>query len=103
MENLDVIAVVGMAAVVVADRILSQLKARGVDLQKLARQQDDLWQWHAREDDEGVKVWYVRRSLEDAIKELSLAIRTQTEVMAQLASKVGSMQYEIEHLHYNEQ
>ena len=99
MENLDVIAVVGMATVVVADRILSQLKARGVDLQKLARQQEDLWQWHAREDDEGVKVWYVRRSLEDAIKELSLSIRTQTEVMAQLASKVGSMQYEIEHLY----
>ena len=99
MENLDVIAVVGMAAVVVADRILSQLKARGVDLQKLARQQEDLWQWHAREDDEGVKVWYVRRSLEDAIKELSQSIRTQTEVMSQLVCKVGSMQYEIEHLH----
>lgn len=99
MENLDVIAVVGMAAVVVADRILSQLKARGVDLQKLARQQEDLWQWHAREDEEGVKVWYVRRSLEDAIKELSLSIRTQTEVMSQLVCKVGSMQYEIEHLH----
>ena len=102
MENLDVIAVVGMAAVVVGDRILGQLKARGVDLQKLARQQEDLWQWHAREDDEGVKVWYVRRSLEDAIKELSLSIRTQTEVMSQLASKVGSMQYEIEHLHHDE-
>jgi len=102
MENLDVIAVVGMAAVVVADRILSQLKARGVDLQKLARQQEDLWNWHAREDDEGVKVWYVRRSLEDAIKELSLSIRTQTEVMSQLACKVGSMQYEIEHLHHEE-
>ena len=102
MENLDVIAVVSMAAVVVADRILGQLKARGVDLQKLARQQEDLWQWHSREDDEGVKVWYVRRSLEDAIKELSLSIRTQTEVMAQLAGKVGPMQYEIEHLHHDE-
>jgi predicted metal-dependent hydrolase len=102
MENLDVIAVVGMAAVVVGDRILSQLKARGVDLQKLARQQEDLWNWHAREDDEGVKVWYVRRSLEDAIKELSLSIRTQTEVMAQLVGKVGTMQYEIEHLHHDE-
>ena len=102
MENLDVIAVVGMAAVVVADRILSQLKARGVDLQKLARQQEDLWQWHAREDDEGVKVWYVRRSLEDAIKELSLSIRTQTEVMSQLVGKVGSMQDSIDHLHHDE-
>ena len=102
MENLDVIAVVGMAAVVVADRILSQLKARGVDLQKLARQQEDLWKWHAREDDEGVKVWYVRRSLEDAIKELSLSIRTQTEVMSQLVGKVGSMQDSIDHLHHDE-
>ena len=102
MENLDVIAVVGMAAVVVADRILSQLKARGVDLQKLARQQEDLWNWHAREDDEGVKVWYVRRSLEDAIKELSLSIRTQTEVMSQLVGKVGSMQDSIDHLHHDE-
>ena len=102
MENLDVIAIVGMAAVVVADRILSQLKARGVDLQKLARQQEDLWNWHAREDDEGVKVWYVRRSLEDAIKELSLSIRSQTEVMAQLASRVSSVENAVEHLHHDE-
>ncbi len=47
-------------------------------------------------------MWYVRRSLEDAIKELSLSIRTQTEVMAQLVGKVGSMQTSIEYLHHDE-
>lgn len=32
---------------------------------------DDLWKWHAKEDDEGVKIWYVRKTLGDAISELS--------------------------------
>lgn len=31
----------------------------------------DLHVWHAKEDDEGVKVWYVRKSLEDAVVRLA--------------------------------
>lgn len=38
----------------------------------------DLWDWHNIRDSDGVPVWYVRKSLEDAIKELSNSIRSQT-------------------------
>jgi len=41
---------------------------------------DDLHEWHNKTDQEGVKVWYVRRSLEQAIKELSKNIGHQTEI-----------------------
>ena len=37
---------------------------------RLCRQVNDLWVWHNKEDDDGVKVWYVRRSLENAIEKL---------------------------------
>jgi hypothetical protein len=31
----------------------------------------DLWDWHALADEEGVKVWYVRKSLGDAIDKIA--------------------------------
>lgn len=54
---------------------------QGADLPRMARQIDDLHQWHSLTDEEGVKIWYVRRSLEEALRELSSNIRAQTEVL----------------------
>ena len=31
----------------------------------------ELWIWHGKEDDEGIKVWYVRKSLGDAIDKIA--------------------------------
>jgi len=39
-----------------------------------------LHHWHDRDDEEGVKVWYVRKSLEEAIVALSKNIAKQTEI-----------------------
>lgn len=51
---------------------------------RLCRQVNDLWVWHNKEDDDGVKVWYVRRSLENAIEKLAEAIDTQSNVLVEI-------------------
>lgn len=85
------LSVGAILAVLVIREVLGFLKDRRnskngqeTDLPRMARQLDDLHQWHSLTDEEGVKVWYVRRSLEDAIRELSSNIRAQTEVLQNL-------------------
>ena len=80
------IAILCLIIVLVLDRILGMLKTRGIDLQLMARQTDDLWKWHNKEDDEGVKIWYVRRSLEDAIKDLATTIATLASILQAIQS-----------------
>ena len=41
----------------------------------------DLHEWHSKTDEDGVKVWYVRRSLERTIDDLSDAIKAQNELL----------------------
>lgn len=73
-----------IASLVALDKGLGMLKQRGIDLHRIARQIDDLHKWHAKEDDEGVKVWYVRRSLEETLKTLSDNIANQTQVLQEI-------------------
>jgi len=55
------------------------------DVKSLRDKVDDLHEWHNKKDDDGVFNWYVRRSLEDAIKDLgekiSLQIQIQTKIV----------------------
>ena len=66
------------------DKVFGFLKDRGVDLPKLSRQLEELHQWHDREDEDGVKVWYVRKTLESAIERLSENIATQTKILQEM-------------------
>lgn len=59
---------------------------------------EDLHVWHSQTDEDGVKIWYVRRSLEEAVDKLSLAITSQTTVMQALAAKLNSVQNEVKRL-----
>ncbi len=52
------------------------------------RELHDLWIWHNKDDDEGVKVWYVRKSLETAIVKLADNIEKQTALLDRLATEV---------------
>ena len=66
----------------------------------------ELHEWHAREDDEGIKVWYVRKSLGDAIDKIASVMdridrreehREQiltdlTTAVARLAEQIGGRQ-----------
>jgi prefoldin subunit 5 len=56
---------------------------------------NDLWRWHNVSDAEGVKIWYVRRSLEDAIGKLAVSIDKMTDLMGRLWTEVHDVKREI--------
>jgi len=71
VDYITTVAVVSILTVIILDRAFSALKSRGVDLPQLARQIEEMHKWHSVTDDDGVKVWYVRQSLVDAIVKLT--------------------------------
>lgn len=54
--------------------ILEQSRAIEEKLEELERKTDELYAWHNIRDDEGVFVWYVRKSLEESIDKLEDSI-----------------------------
>ena len=69
---------------------------------KLKNQVDDLYKWHDQRDADGVPVWYIRRSLEEAIVKLaasqeSLAdcIKHQTSVLERLIHSQEEIKHSI--------
>jgi hypothetical protein len=66
---------------------------------KLALKQiEQLWNWHNKTDQDGVPVWYVRKSLEDVIYKLSENIEAQnrlvesnTRILESLVEKISEM------------
>jgi hypothetical protein len=50
----------------------------------MAKQVAELHRWHDRDDDEGVKVWYVRKSLEEAVEKLANNIAEQTRIFQEM-------------------
>lgn len=85
-------AVVELIKFLVSKVISAQQKSAATDrakateekLVKISKQVDELHAWHDIVDDEGVKIWYVRRSLEEAISKLHTSIDKQTEVLANM-------------------
>ena len=65
--------------------IVAQIKSLAELLNKIGIKIHDLHDWHNKEDDEGVKVWYVRKSLETAIEKLSDNIEKLTRVVEEFA------------------
>jgi len=88
----DNIAVIVLVAVVVLDKIISTLKSRGIDLQLVSKQINDLYEWHNVNDTEGVKIWYVRRSLEDAINKLADNIDIQTKLWDRIDRRLEAIE-----------
>ncbi len=65
---------VALIAVLVIDRIVGMLKTRGIDLRRMAKQLQDLHEWHDIRDPDGVFKWMVRQSLEKAITDLQITL-----------------------------
>lgn len=86
--NAETVAVFTLILLFAVDRVMGFLKSRGVDLLKMAQQIDRMAELHAKTDEDGVPVWYVRRSLEKALVELGEAIRNQTELLQQLTQEI---------------
>ncbi len=57
-------------------------------LLKIQQQTHDLHTWHSQRDSDGVFIWYVRRSLEDAINKLADNVNAQTECFRHLVAEM---------------
>ena len=51
----------------------------------------DLWDWHSKEDSDGVKVWYIRQSLADAITAFASSVEAQTRALEAISNKLNSI------------
>jgi hypothetical protein len=90
------IGVALVAVVVVVDKVISMLKSRGIDLNKLSRQIEDLHQWHNVNDDEGVKIWYFRRSFEDAIQKLADNIELECKLLDRIDRRLERVEEKVD-------
>lgn len=80
----------------VAEKVL-QYRAKPVDSEAraeyrkkqdaMAERVEKLYEWHNRMDEDGVPVWYVRKSLEKAISDLATAIKAQTIMLQRWMDK----------------
>jgi hypothetical protein len=108
MDDLTQLGIGGLTAVLVIREVLTFLRDRrnsqgnddnDANLSTLCQQVGELHQWHSVTDGNGVKVWYVRRSLEEAIRELATNIRTQTDILKELMRETKGTRREVERLH----
>lgn len=53
---------------------------------------DDLYEWHNKTDADGVPLWYVRRSLEESIKDLGEKIYLQIEIQTEILRHMEKME-----------
>jgi hypothetical protein len=97
MDTLMQLGVGGIFAILVIREVLNFLRGRTTEMgsvipgscltpeeHKLIRQRHewsrDLHNWHNVSDEEGVKIWYVRKSLEDVVDRLATTIEKLSEV-----------------------
>jgi hypothetical protein len=99
----------GGAAALVVERFLRKGDTLTGDVAELKSQIRDLHDWHSKEDEDGVKVWYVRKSLVDAIENLGNAVVSfekaqtrQTETLASIAKLVDRMDRHLVQVHEKE-
>lgn len=98
-ESLTQLGLGGLVAIMVIREVLSFLSRKSNSFTMEDRHQlRDLHQWHSLTDDEGVKVWYVRRSLEEAVVRLADSIekfgeaqRSERDVLKEIARDMRDM------------
>jgi hypothetical protein len=79
----------GMFALFVLREVFSFLKERmrtqnNSLLDTIAKEVHEMHEWHAVTDEDGVKIWYLRRSLENAIVKLTNNLDIQTQLLREL-------------------
>ena len=56
------------------DEIKDKIQKTEAKVDELIQMNDTMYDWHDKADEDGVKIWYVRRSLEEALHETVKAI-----------------------------
>lgn len=68
------------------------------EMEVLTKQSNDMYEWHNKSDGDGVKVWYVRQSLENALRDNAKAteaiarnIELQTRLLEEMITNQRSL------------
>lgn len=93
-DDLRGLGVGAIVALLILKEVFAFLKGRGQN-GAWKRQIADLWDWHNRTDSEGVKIWYVRQGLENAIVKLADNIERQTEILQKLCLDMRDIKREV--------
>lgn len=91
----------GMFALFVLREVFSFLKERlrtqnNTLLDLMAKQIHELHEWHAVTDEDGVKIWYLRRSLENAIEKLTSNLDMQTQLLREMVISMKETRSDME-------
>ena len=72
-----------------------------LDVKRISKQSEDMYDWHNKSDGDGVKVWYVRQSLENALRDNAKAteaiarnIELQTRLLEEMISNQRNLSKE---------
>jgi hypothetical protein len=60
-------------------------------LREQLKRMDDMYLWHSKEDSDGVKVWYLRTSLEKTLDRLSDTLTKQNELIGAAVERIASL------------
>lgn len=72
-----------------------------LELETISKQSEDMYEWHNKSDSDGVKIWYVRQSLENALRDNAKAteaiarnIELQTRLLEEMISNQRNLSKE---------
>lgn len=85
MNDINTVGTAGLLAILIIREVFEFLRKReeqktSSDIFAIKKQVADLWDWHNHQDDDGVMVWYRRKSAEEAVDRLTSAIEKQTQL-----------------------
>lgn len=60
-------------------------------LKQQLKHMEDMYVWHSKEDSDGVKVWYLRSSLEKTLDRLSDTLTKQNELIVTAVERIASL------------
>ena len=73
------------AALLAIDKFLAILKARGVDLPRVAKQIDELHEWHNVTGENGVKIWYDRnKKTAERLNRMEQVLEKQLDLLVRM-------------------
>lgn len=82
-----------------AQRRTRQNGFAAINWAKLVQEISDLHNWHAKTDNDGTFVWYVRKSLEDAVRQLAENIDKQTDLLRQQTEVLQAVMRDVAEVH----
>lgn len=74
------------------DKLVDKLDS--INWKEFERKNDIMFALHDVKDSEGVPIWYVRNSLEEAIKQLTRAVENQTQLISAMINEVRTYHME---------